>query len=105
MGILMNAKEVALIIRACKSAGVSDLKYEGLEVKFGRFEENYTLKPQSTIFLDETTSPTDSQLKLIDDEPQAQEKYAEDLSEEMLAITNPMEWMEKGLRDDTAEEA
>lgn len=103
--IAMDSKDISRIIKACKSAGVSELKFEGLEVKFGKFDEVVAIKPQSYTFLSDNTSPTDQQLDLIGHEYERQEKSEkEDLANEMLMISDPLKYEEQELMDEPGED-
>lgn len=92
----MNSKEIASILRACQKAGVDELKYEGLEVKFRHLETVVTSKPGWT----DSIEASQTQFNFSTEESPQQMSEIDELTHMLKVIEDPLAWQEEEMRDD-----
>lgn len=100
----MSPNEIASILRACRKAGVEELKLEGLEVKFRNFDTVLTNKPIDDIPKWPTSLPQTEQLNFSSLSSPQQMSELDELSKSMKHVEDPYGWEMEELSDEGTDE-
>lgn len=93
----MEAKDIAVVIRACKAADVKSFKMNGIEIDFSQVEKEVEHTTEG-FFIDNSTFPMyakETDQVEPDLSPEDQKKLDElqkEEREELMLLEDPLEW-------------